>query len=210
MSPAQHALLAQYVALLQQWNTRINLMAQDDMAGIWARHIDDSLQLLPLLKPDNWPILDLGSGAGFPGMILGIVTDRPVILVEATAKKARFLRHIARSLQLSDRVKIAECRIETIRLSTPTLITARGLADLSQLCAFIHMIANGHPTKSLFMKGKTWESELTDARRKWDFACHIYESRTLPQARILRIETLRGLETLRKNSLPQAADTPKP
>lgn len=153
-----------FEALLRQWSARINLVSRADLPQIRRRHIDDSLQLARLL-PQVPSGVDLGSGAGFPGLILAIATNLPFHLVEADHRKAAFLREAAR--ETAAPVTIHACRIEALRL-TSRLITARALAPLSNLLPLVEPLLQAD-TLCLFLKGATAEQEIDAARADWSF-----------------------------------------
>ena len=119
-----------FAELLQRWNQRINLVSPRDLPHLWDRHVTDSLQLLDELPPGA-PFVDLGSGGGFPGLVLAIANDSPVTLVEADQRKASFLREAARATGTTANV-IAR-RIEQADLPPTRYLTARALAPLPRL-----------------------------------------------------------------------------
>jgi 16S rRNA (guanine527-N7)-methyltransferase len=175
--------------LLLRWNARINLVAERDPAAIDRRHIEDSLQLLPLLPPHG-PIADLGSGAGFPGLVLAIASGgRETHLVESDRRKAAFLLEAARILHLPQ-VRVHPARIEAVTLAPLAAVTARALAPLADLLAHANrLLAPGGV--AIFPKGRNAEAELTDAARAWTMTIERYQSRTSPDSRILRLSDIR-------------------
>ncbi len=164
------ARLAAFEACLRKWNARINLIGSSDIGAVWTRHIADSMRILPHLPPTG-TIVDLGSGAGFPGLIIAIVSGRRITLVEADHRKAAFLRECAREIDLP--VTIIADRIERCGLQGIGTITARALARLPQLLdlAFPLLAPDG---MCLFFKGHQVAAELTEARPQWqmDVRCH--------------------------------------
>lgn len=188
LDPATESKLAAYLALLVQWNSRINLVAERDPAILRARHLGDCLQLLPLLPAGLDPIADLGSGAGLPGMVLAIATDRPIHLVESDHRKAAFLIEAAARLALPH-VRVHATRIEQVRLPPLAAVTARALAPLATL--LVHaapLLAPGGI--ALLPKGRTAEAELTAARAAWTFTAERFASRTDPEATIFRLSDI--------------------
>lgn len=181
-----------YAALLEKWNPRINLVAKSTLADLWERHFRDSLQVFHLL---NRPVLhwaDLGSGGGFPGLVVAIAaaetgTPAQITLVESDQRKATFLRTVLRETGVKARV-IAE-RIEQIQPLGADILSARALADLSTLLGFAerHLSPGG---TCLFPKGKNWKSELQLAREAWHFSYEAIPSQTESQAVVLKIEGL--------------------
>ena len=181
--------------LLRRWNARINLIAPATLDHLWQRHIKDSLQLAPLL-PKTGLAIDIGSGAGFPGLILAMATSLPFLLVEADQRKAAFLREAARATATT--VEIAACRVEAVRQAAD-VVTARALAPLSRLLDLATPILK--PAGAcLFLKGADAATELVAAQVKWQFAVEHYASITHPDGVILR---LRGIIPL-----PQQRATP--
>ena len=185
--------LDDYVALLLRWNSRINLVGRATVDTVWQRHIQDSLQLVPLLPPGEGPMGDLGSGAGLPGLVLAIATGRPTHLVESDRRKAAFLTDAAGRLGLRH-VTIHPMRIEEVRLPPLTLLTARALAPLDILLAHAHrLLAPGGI--ALFPKGRTAEAELAEARTAWSFTPEHFTSQTDPEATIFRLSDIRHVQS---------------
>lgn len=186
--------LKTYVSLLQHWNPRINLVGRNSLDDVWRRHILDSGQLAALAPPGR-PWIDLGSGAGLPGLILAIMRAGPMHLVEADARKCAFLREAAR-LTGTD-VTIHNGRIETVTAElaaqTPALITARALAPLPKLLPLVHAMA-GSNTMVLLPKGRDVEVELTETSKSWNMRVQRHPSLSDPDGRILQIEGLSRVE----------------
>jgi 16S rRNA (guanine527-N7)-methyltransferase len=191
MPPPDAAIAAKldtFTELLLRWNTRINLIAEREAASIRSRHIGDSLQLLPLLPPGEAPVGDLGSGGGFPGLVLAIATARPFHLVESDRRKAAFLTEAAARLGL-DHVRVHAARIETVTLPPLAALTARALAPLDDLLAHAErLLAPGGV--AVFPKGRSAEDELTAARAHWTVRAERFASRTDPHATIFRLSEI--------------------
>ena len=180
--------------LLGAWNHRINLVGPGSPEEWWSRHIDDSLQLVPLLPPGDGPIADLGSGGGFPGLVLALALDRPVHLVESDQRKCAFLREAIRAIGLHN-ATVHAVRIEAVDLPPLAVITARALAPLSQLVG--HAAALLAPDGvALFPKGRNAEAELTAAATRWHMTTERFASRTDPEATIFRIRNIRPAHPL--------------
>ena len=170
--------LAIYADLLKRWQTRINLVADGTLDSIWKRHFADSLQLRRL-APDVTRWIDLGSGAGFPGLVTAIelrqVPNAMVHLIEANGKKCAFLREVSRETGAA--TTIHHRRIEDIlpdlHSIEPTIISARALAPLSKLIALTHLMLKTS-TRALFLKGQDIEAELTESSKCWnlDYTLH--------------------------------------
>lgn len=181
--------LRTFVDLLLSWNRRINLVGPGSADEIWRRHVVDSLQLLPLLPPSAASLLDIGSGAGFPGLVLAAVSGLNTDLVEADKRKAAFLAHAAARLGLP-RVRIHAERIESMRLPRTPVLTARALAPLPALVRHAHtLLAPGGV--ALFPKGRTGEEELTEASRDWMMRVERFPSLTDPASTVFRISEIR-------------------
>ena len=179
--------LDRFAALLLRWNSTVNLVARTDEPFLWVRHIADSLQLAPLMGPQPERAIDLGSGAGFPGLILALATGVPFDLIEADQRKAAFLREAARVT--SAPVRIHPIRIQAAQLPPAPLITARAVAPLPKLLALAApLLAPGG--MCLFLKGANADAELTHAATQWQMQADGIPSRTAPGARILRITEL--------------------
>jgi len=180
---------------LRRWQAIKNLVGPATLDQVWDRHIVDSLQLLDL-APEAMTWVDLGSGAGFPGLVLAIAGQErglKVHLVESNSRKCAFLRQIARLTGAS--AMVHEARLETVIPSfvgKADVVSARALASLTQLLEWTEpMLKTG--TIGLFPKGRDAESELTEARKKWTFKADILPSRTDSEARILRITSIESL-----------------
>lgn len=180
--------LDRFTALLLRWNQTINLISRQDEGRVWERHIADSLQLASLLPPGVDRAIDLGSGAGFPGLILAHATGIRFDLIEADQRKASFLREAARILNAPAQVHAA--RIEATSLPPAPVVTARALARLPRLLELTApKLAPGGI--ALFLKGAANPGELTDACREWHMAVEQSPSRTAPGAVIYKISELR-------------------
>jgi len=182
-----------FIALLQRWNARINLVAARDEATLWRRHLLDSLQLAPLVPAGMGPIVDLGSGAGFPGLVLALATGRETHLVEADRRKAAFLMEAGRTLGLANLTVHAQ-RIEAASPPHAAVLTARALAPLPDLLCYAHrLLAEGGV--ALFPKGRGVQDELTAAAQDWTMHIERFPSRTDPAATILRLSEIRPVGT---------------
>ncbi|QDH17991.1 16S rRNA (guanine(527)-N(7))-methyltransferase RsmG [Swingsia samuiensis] len=172
-----------FSTLIQEWNTKINLISPKDMEHLWTRHIEDSFQLSDLI-PEGATITDLGSGGGFPGLILAIATKNPVTLVESDQRKCAFLREAARLCEV--KVTVVPKRIETASLPEADIITARALAPLDKLLFWAEPLVkkNGF---CLFLKGVKAQDELTDARNNWHMTSTILPSRTGSGGSIIKV-----------------------
>ncbi len=179
--------LESFVDLLLHWNQRVNLLARADERCVWDRHVWDSAQLARLLPGSPGTLLDLGAGAGFPGLVLAIVSGRPTHLVEADHRKAAFLREAVRATGVQATVHAG--RIETLSSPIGDIVTARAVAALPALLklAVPHLRPGG---VCLFPKGGRVEDELTAARHEWHMKVERFPSRTSPSATLLRLSEI--------------------
>jgi 16S rRNA (guanine527-N7)-methyltransferase len=185
--------LERFVALLGEWNARHNLVSAGSLANVWCRHLWDSAQLAELIPAEAMSLVDLGSGAGFPGLILALLLrDRPVfrtVLFEATRKKSDFLAFAGGQLNL--RAEIRNGRIEDAEREPFDVVTARACAPLPRLLLYAQPF-QGQRTINLFLKGQSVGAELTDAHKSWNMRVQGIASRSDPSGVILAIEGLRA------------------
>ncbi|MBV8455638.1 MAG: 16S rRNA (guanine(527)-N(7))-methyltransferase RsmG [Acetobacteraceae bacterium] len=177
-----------YLSLLLRWNRHINLIGGADLQDLMTRHVADSLQLVPLIPPGVERGIDLGSGAGLPGLILARTTRIHFELIDSDRRKAAFLREAARLTQ--SHVTIHATRIQSARVTPARLITARAVAPLPRLLELAAPLLAPDGI-CLFPKGSEHESELTDASTKWHMRVERFPSETAPGAVVLRISELR-------------------
>jgi len=177
--------LQAYVALLTAWNRRINLVGANTIGDIWRRHILDSAQLMPLLPDDTRVVVDVGSGAGLPGLILAMLGVPDVHLVESDQRKAAFLREAQRVTDTS--VTIHAQRAERLGPIAADAIVARAVAPVDNLLLMVDKFRRTH-TICLFLKGKGVEEELTHLPPALKMKAQILPSRSDPTGRILRLE----------------------
>ncbi len=191
VSRETEARLDRYVALLQEWQAKTNLVAPSTLPQIWTRHIADSLQLLEL-APQAKIWMDLGSGGGFPGVVLACaLAETPgaqIHLVERIAKKAAFLREAIRVTGAPGVVHLSEIGDIVENWSGRIdCVTARALAPLHQLISFVEPLVNRGST-ALFLKGQDVESELTESTKYWKITAKLHPSRTGGQGWIVEID----------------------
>jgi len=179
------ARLEAYAALLVRWSARINLIGRETIADLWRRHILDSAQLQPFIPSAARSLIDLGSGAGLPGLVLAILGVPSVELVEADSRKCAFLREAARIAGVS--VVIRGCRIQAVPPHPVDVVTARALAPLDRLLGLAEpFLAPG--SECLLLKGERVEDELTLARRHWRMTASLHQSRSDPRGVVLRLQ----------------------
>jgi 16S rRNA (guanine527-N7)-methyltransferase len=175
--------LERYAGLLRKWQPAINLVGPRTLDDLWRRHMLDSAQLAPLAQGQRW--LDIGSGAGFPGLVLAILGVGEVHLVESDARKAAFLATVIRETAAHAVVHVA--RIESLPAEPFDVITARAVAPLHQLLAWGSRFA-AESTISLFPKGQDIDAELTEAAKCWKFDAERVPSRSDPRGSILLVK----------------------
>jgi 16S rRNA (guanine527-N7)-methyltransferase len=180
--------LTVFVELLIKWSRTLNLVSRRDLEEIWPRHVADSLQLLPSLGQRSGRVIDLGSGGGFPGLVLAIAADRPFDLIESDQRKAAFLREAARATAAPATVHAA--RIEAVSLPPAPTITARALAPLNDLLGLAAPLLEPDGV-CLFLKGRGATDELTAAAAHWHMRVERVRSRTDPSGSILHISEIR-------------------
>ena len=195
-SPVAEAELARidtYIAALTKWQRAINLVGPKTLNDPWRRHILDSAQLFPLL-PDmgtQVKVLDLGSGAGLPGLILAIMTGKPVEMIESDQRKCTFIREAARMTDTP--VHVHTGRIEEVDPQEASVVTARALAPLERLLPWVHRhMASGG--KSLLLKGAEADEELTLSEKKWTMSIDRKQSLSDASGTVLIVDDLAPLK----------------
>jgi len=182
--------LTAYADLLVRWNARINLVSRPDLAQLWPRHIADSLQLAALI-PQGARVVDMGSGGGFPGLVIAMATDAHVTLIESDQRKAAFLREASRVAGV--RTRVIAARIEAAEAGPADIVTARALAPLPQLLQWGVRFLDKEGF-CLFLKGKNADEELNAANAAnadWRMAVTRIPSRTDADGIILRLSDIR-------------------
>ena len=185
------ARLKLYAEILEDWNSRQNLVSRASLTDLWRRHFWDSAQLAALVPKAARSLIDLGSGAGFPGLVLAeLLRERPgfrVVLCEATAKKCRFLETVAQELRLG--VEVRQGRIEDAEPEIFDVITARACAPLTRLFAYAQRFWS-KKSVALLLKGQNVEGELTESNKSWRMEAIRHQSRSDPSGVILEIREL--------------------
>lgn len=183
--------LEAYLALVEKWTRKINLISKNSIPFLWDRHVADSAQVFDLVEPPaHW--LDIGSGGGFPGVVIAVLLSEKspesrITMIESDQRKCAFLRTALRELDVPGTV-VAD-RIENVERQAADVLSARALADLDQLLGFaeLHLVKNG---TALLPKGATWQTEVEEARKTWQFDCEAINSRTQAEAAILKIKDI--------------------
>ena len=185
--------LRRYVELLLRWNRAVNLVGPRDVPLLWTRHVADSLQLADVWRRRPARAIDLGSGAGFPGLVLAIAFGVPFDLIEQDQAKAAFLREAARVTGAP--VHVVAAKIADAVVDPAPLVTARALAPLPRLLAYAAplLLPDG---ECLFLKGRGVESEIAEARKEWALEVEQIRSRTGGDGVVLRVSGLARMQSL--------------
>lgn len=186
--------LESYVALLREWQNKFNLVSKNSLEFVWERHIADSAQLFNYISDDVKLIYDFGSGAGFPALVLAVIAKekRPDIkfkLVESIGKKTLYLNEVKTRLNLEN-VEIFNDRVENLKLPVADMITARAMTSLDNLFKY-SILFSDKKTKLLFPKGKSYNEELDEAKKNWNFKFSVHENQLCSDGVILLFENLR-------------------
>jgi 16S rRNA (guanine527-N7)-methyltransferase len=185
-------LLRGYADLIRKWNPSINLVAPATLPDLEFRHITDSAQIYDLAQPSQGSWLDIGSGGGLPGIVLAIQsrhTPLQVTLVESDKRKSAFLATARRELNLPN-LTIKPQRIEALAEGQYDFISARALAALDKLMPDLYRQLASHG-EAWLLKGRSWDAEVADARKQWRFELETFQSKTDPQAAILKLRKIK-------------------
>lgn len=184
-----HHTLEKYVALVKKWQRAVNLVSKHTLTDIWHRHVADSLQIYPVLDNTTKTIVDLGSGGGFPAIILAIIAqdanigrDIHITMVESDTKKSLFLKECVRTFALN--ATVVHDRIENICDTSFDIAISRALCNLKTLLDFTKGL---HISHAVFLKGENTKDEIATAREYHDFNLTTIPSRTHSDAHILHI-----------------------
>ena len=182
--------------LVVLWNPAINLISNSSVSDLWSRHIVDSAQLFLFTLPDEGLWLDVGSGGGFPGIVVSIVAKElapslRVVLVESDNRKCVFLRTVIRELGLS--VKVINDRIENVKLDDVVYLSARALRNLNSLLFIVENNVS-RETVCVFPKGRSYKKELVESQKNWKFDFHLVDSNTSEDSKVI---VLKGLERVK-------------
>lgn len=182
----------QYHELLLMWGKKINLIGKTTIDDFWNRHILDSAQILEYIKPSDNSIIDLGSGAGFPGLVVAKLisetnTNALVTLVDSSVKRCAFLREAARVLDV--KVNVENKKVEEIESSHYDILTARAFTALDNLLNYSSSFAQIN-TRMLFLKGSEVDKEIKDAQKNWLFDYTIHPSISDDRGCVIEISNL--------------------
>ena len=196
IAPVSHETLLklrQYHVLLLKWQEKINLISPNTVSDAWARHFLDSAQLAPLVQDGAKTLYDLGSGAGFAGLVLAIMKpETAVTLIESDSKKCAFLSAVSRETGVPITVRNERIEAATAALPPPDVVTGRALASLTDLFSYVWPWVEKRPDLALiFPKGNQAQAEIQAAKAAgWTFETIVTVSKTEPLARILSITGL--------------------
>jgi 16S rRNA (guanine527-N7)-methyltransferase len=186
--PVSHETLEKistYVDVLLKWNSKINLISKYTVDNIWVRHILDSAQVVGFVDKSQ-KFLDIGSGAGLPGIVLSILGVESVTLLDSDQRKCSFLLEVARILEL--KINVINDRVENLCNSQFDVVTARGFASIDKLLGQISAIK---AEKILLLKGENYELEIEEALQSWKFEYITYPSITDSSSHIVDITNVR-------------------
>jgi len=181
--------LGVYEALLLKWQKAINLVGPATLDALAERHFFDSAQLFRFMPDVNVRLVDMGSGAGFPGLVLSLLGVAETHLIESDIRKATFLREVSRETKAA--ATIHDMRVEDVKIDKIDVFTARALAPLKDLLGHMHRLSTeGHPAYGLFMKGMQYQEELDKAAKQWSFDVELYPSLTDLSSKVIKISNL--------------------
>ena len=183
-----------FINILEEWNSKINLVSKNSLAEVWSRHVLDSLQLINYIPSTAVNIVDIGSGGGFPAIILAIALKEKnpaakITMVESITKKTLYLNDVCTRLQL-DNVQVINDRVENLPLKNVNIITARAVASLNILCGYAAKIGNKN-TELLLLKGRSFAVEQKEAAQNWRYDCQTFTNQYCPDGVIAKITNLR-------------------
>lgn len=198
ISEQEYLKLQNFVDLLSEWNSKMNLVSKNSFADVWGRHVLDSAQLISYLPTDLKHLVDIGSGAGFPAIVLAILLEHKIpqaklTLIESITKKTVYLKDICEKLGLVN-VEVINDRVENLDKNTVfkdvDIITARAVAQLDILCGYAKHI--GWPkTKLLLLKGQKWAEEDELAQNHWQYDLTIYPNKYCLDGVVMELANLR-------------------
>ena len=184
----QLKLIDKFIDEVKTHNTHTNIVGKSTLKDSWRRHVLDSLQICAHIKNKKKNILDMGTGAGIPGIFLYIVGYSNISLIDSSSKKIKFIQNVSKKLNISP--KIYQKRIETLKHIKFDFLISRALANLSKLFFYSHYLLKKE-TVLIFFKGKTVKQEIYQAKKKWNFFYKTYQSLSDERGRVLVIKNLR-------------------
>ncbi len=181
-----------YHSSLLEWQNKFNLVSKNSLDDAWNRHFIDSIQLVEYIPDDAKSLIDMGSGAGFPGMVLAILLNErtpylKVTLVESITKKTLYLNHVKETASV--KVEIINGRVEQIKNRKFDVVTSRAMTSLIDLLDYAYPFLNKKGV-CVFPKGKSWNEEVNIAKNKWNFNFEVFDSKTSEEGKIILIRNL--------------------
>tara|TARA_Y100001970_G_scaffold224914_1_gene277355 strand:+ start:2534 stop:3157 length:624 start_codon:yes stop_codon:yes gene_type:complete len=187
LSEAQELKLQNLIDELKIWNLHTNLVGKSTLINPWNSHILDSIQISNLIKNKNSSILDMGTGAGFPGLVLAIMDYKKVNLIDSNGKKIRFIKHVCSKYKIKANIFLG--RIEKMKKNKYDFLISRALAKLNQLFVYSQNFIN-NDSVLIFLKGKNINSEIIEAKKQWSFKFKLIKSKSDDRGRVLLVENL--------------------
>lgn len=193
VSRETYSKLELYCQTLIEWQNKINLVSNNSLQDVWNRHFADSAQLFKLIPDDAKNLLDIGSGAGFPGMVLAIISNEKTpylktTLVESIKKKTLYLNYVKESIGVKN-IEIINDRAESIKNQKYDVITSRAVTALANLLAYAEKLLKKNGI-CIFPKGANYQKEIDDAKKIWNFSLDVVQSSTSEEGKILIISNL--------------------
>ena len=185
LKKAEILALNKFISELKKINPSRNLVGKSTLLNPWDRHICDSLQIMSFIKNKNSSILDMGTGAGLPGIVLSILGYKNITMIDSRKKKTEFVKQIIEKLEL--KAKIINSRLEDMRFSPFQYITSRALASLDKLLNYSLFFSNDK-TRLIFLKGKNVNTEILEAKKFFFFDYKIYKSKSSDGGFVIKIK----------------------
>ena len=179
-----------YSKLLSNWQKKLNLVSSKSIQDQWARHFIDSAQIIEFIKPyKNYTgIIDIGSGAGFPGLVLSLLGCYPMYLIESNRHKVAFLKEVIS--KTGSKAKVLNDRIENVKLPSFNIVISRAFSSINKLLSILEL-RGIYEVKCIFPKGKNYNKELEETKKIWDINLRTYKSITNSESRIVVVEAFK-------------------
>lgn len=186
--------ISDFSEIICEWNEKINLISKNSVKDLWTRHILDSLQLIDYIPRETKTLVDIGSGSGFPAVVLAIVLQEKipsakVKMVESITKKTVYLNDVINRLNLNN-AEVINSRVENTVFKNVDVITARAVAALDVLLSYQYKIRSSK-TLGIYLKGQSYQQEIENARKIWEFACEVKQNKYCDDGVVLLISDLR-------------------
>ena len=190
LTKRQIDLIESYLVKLKNINQKLNLVGSSTLMHVWDRHINDSLQISKFIPNKNSTIIDLGTGGGFPGLVLNIYGYNNILLVDSKFKKIKFIRDFGYENKIEIKTKCS--RVENIKNLKFDFITCRAFAPLVKILDYSPVFSKKN-TSLLFLKGRNVKKEINDANKKYTFHHNLFESQSIGGGFILKINTVKRI-----------------